>query len=62
MSFPFEVNGDLKRVEIYSPTGKKVLSNVAPDYTISLGQLTSGIYFLSVETDAGIAMKKIIKN
>jgi hypothetical protein len=57
-----QVNGDLKRVEIYSPTGKKVLSNVAPDYTISLGQLTSGIYFLSVETDAGIAMKKIIKN
>ena len=56
-----EVNGDLRRVEIYSPTGKKVLSTVAPDYTISLGHLTSGIYFLSVETDEGAIMKKIIK-
>lgn len=57
-----QVDGDLKMVEIYSPTGKKVLSNVAPDYTISMGHLTSGIYFLSVETDAGTIMKKIIKN
>jgi poly(3-hydroxybutyrate) depolymerase len=58
-----EANGDLRRVELYSPTGKKVLSNGAPDYTISLGHLPSGIYFLSIETDAGTAaMKKIIKN
>ncbi len=57
-----EVNGDLRRVEIYSPTGKKMLSMVAPDYTISLGHLTTGIYFLSLETAAGTVMKKIIKN
>jgi poly(3-hydroxybutyrate) depolymerase len=57
-----QVDGDLKMVELYSPTGKKVLSNVAPDYTISLGHLPSGIYFLSVQTDAGTVMKKIIKN
>jgi polyhydroxybutyrate depolymerase len=57
-----QVDGDLKRVEIYSPTSEKVLSNGAPDSTISLGHLPSGIYFLSVETDAGKIMKKIIKS
>lgn len=58
-----QVDGDLKMVELYSPTGKKVLSNGTPDHAISLGHLPSGIYYLSIETDAGTAaMKKIIKN
>jgi len=56
-----QVDGALKRVEIYSPTGKKVLSSITPDYTISLGHLTPGIYFLSVETDADTVIKKFIK-
>jgi len=57
-----EVNGGLRRVEIYSPSGKSVFANREPGPTISLNHLTAGIYFLRIETDAGTVMKKIIKN
>jgi len=57
-----EVNGDLRRIEIYSPTGKNVFASTQPDPTISLDQFTPGIYFLRIETEAGAITKKIIKN
>jgi polyhydroxybutyrate depolymerase len=58
-----EVNDDLRRVEIFSSTGKNVFASTDPHPTISMRHLPSGIYYLRIETDAGTsAMKKIIKN
>lgn len=57
-----EVNSNLRRVEIYSPMGGKLLSSTAPDPTISLGHLSSGMYFLRIETASSSVTKKIMKN
>lgn len=56
-----EATGDLRKVEIYNSTGSHVFSSTNPNSTIALDQLSPGIYFLKIETDAGIDVKKIIK-
>jgi polyhydroxybutyrate depolymerase len=56
-----EATGDLRKVEIYNSTGNNVFSSTNPNSTIALDQLSPGIYFLKIETDAGFDVKKIIK-
>ena len=57
-----KLNGDLRRVEIFSPTGNNVFASTDPNPTISMRHLPSGLYYFRIETDAGTAtMKKIIK-
>lgn len=57
-----ETSADVQNVEVYSTTGQKVFGTIAPNDLIYLNDLTSGMYFLRVETDKGTTVKKIIKN
>ena len=54
------VEGELTLVEVYSILGTKVLSS--KQATVNVSALTSGVYFLRVETQKGaIATKRFIK-
>ena len=57
-----ETSEYLRKVEVFSLTGQRVFSMNEPNLSIALNDLTSGMYFLSVETDKGTTVKKIIKN
>lgn len=51
----------LKKIEIYNMTGQQIYANPQPDFQVSMSSLKPGIYFLKIETNAGIDVKKIIK-
>jgi hypothetical protein len=55
----------IKSVKIVDMNGRLV-KNIQPDITTNsvynLSNLKSGIYFVLIETDQGIAQKKLIKN
>lgn len=57
-----ETNSSLRRVEIYNPIGRKVFNSQGANSTISLEHVSPGIYLIQIETDAGITVRKIIKN
>lgn len=52
-------------VEIYNSFGQKVveesLKNRSTQHSVSVANLENGIYFISVETSAGVVRKKVIK-
>jgi len=50
----------LKNVVIYDVTGRMMMS-VANESTIDISNLEAGVYFFSVETANGSAMKKLVK-
>jgi PKD repeat protein len=70
--FPNPTSGELQitgyeiqitEVEIFDVYGRKVeTKNLLPESIISISNLSSGIYFLRILTDEGMAMKKVIKN
>ena len=50
----------LNKVVVYDVTGRKMMS-VANESTIDISNLEAGVYFFSVETENGSAMKKLVK-
>lgn len=50
----------LKNVVIYDVTGR-MMKTVANENTIDISNLEAGVYFFSVETENGSAMKKLVK-
>jgi PKD repeat protein len=50
----------LNKVVVYDVTGRMMMS-VANDNTIDISNLEAGVYFFSVETENGSAMKKLVK-
>jgi len=54
-------NEIIKSVKIYNLVGSKVLETTAI-YNINISALTSGMYMVIVETEAGIGVQKLIKN
>lgn len=56
-----ETTHSLERVELFNITGQKVLSVVRPGSSIELEDFVPGIYLVKIETDAGIDVKKIMK-
>jgi hypothetical protein len=51
----------IKQIEIYDANGKLVKQIVNPEQTISIVELPKGIYTLQIQTDKGIAIKKVVK-
>ncbi|MBQ1652729.1 MAG: T9SS type A sorting domain-containing protein, partial [Bacteroidales bacterium] len=50
----------LNKVVVYDVTGRMMMS-VANESTIDISNLEAGVYFFSVETENGSAMKKLVK-
>ncbi|MBO7480593.1 MAG: T9SS type A sorting domain-containing protein, partial [Bacteroidales bacterium] len=50
----------LNKVVVYDVTGRMMMS-VANESTIDISNLEAGVYFFSVETANGSAMKKLVK-
>lgn len=59
--FMIETSHTLKKIEIYNITGKQVYDQVEPDFQVSTADLSPGIYFLRIDTDAGTIVKKIVR-
>ncbi|MFD2561386.1 Ig-like domain-containing protein [Aquimarina rubra] len=63
--YPNPTSGDvtisipLKRVEIYTVAGTKIFETKEASFSIS--EFSSGIYFVSVETEKGRALRKLVK-
>jgi len=55
-------NGDLRidKVEIYDLSGKVINSRWLNSKSINVTNLSQGIYFVKIETDKGILIKKIL--
>lgn len=51
----------VEQIEIFSITGQRVFAVTQPNLPISLSDLRPGIYLLKIKTDAGMDVKKIIK-
>jgi hypothetical protein len=51
----------IKQIDIYDINGKMVKQIINPEQSISLIELTKGIYMLQIQTDKGIAIKKVTK-
>lgn len=49
----------VQKVSVYDITGKKVID--AYDSVFSVKEIDTGIYFISIKTDKGIAIRKLIK-
>ncbi len=58
----FETIHEVKQIKVINNMGQTVLANKKTDHNISLNNLTPGSYFLKIETDAGVAMKRFVKN
>jgi hypothetical protein len=62
------LEGMLNEVEVYDIYGnKQTISNLKsqiskPEIEINISHLSNGIYFLKVQTDKGMILKKVIKN
>lgn len=58
-------NAEIKSITLYSLAGKLCkqvrLSNKTNNYSLSLSELSSGVYFLLIETSNGIKSQKVIK-
>lgn len=52
----------LSEIEVFSASGKKVLSKSGHLNSVDLSSLKSGIYFLKLHTEDAYTVKKIIKN
>ena len=50
----------LNKVVVYDVTGR-IMKSVANESTIDISNLEAGVYFFSVETENGSAMKKLVK-
>ena len=50
----------LNKVVVYDVTGR-IMMSVANESTIDISNLEAGVYFFSVETENGSAMKKLVK-
>ncbi len=50
----------LNKVVVYDVTGR-IMKSVANESTIDISNLEAGVYFFSVETESGSAMKKLVK-
>lgn len=57
-------NLQIEKIQILSADGKvvKSLPEDELDDVVYLGDLNDGIYFVAIETDKGLAMKKMVKN
>ncbi|WP_417612493.1 T9SS type A sorting domain-containing protein [Owenweeksia hongkongensis] len=56
-----QVQGDLKRVQVLNVSGN-ILQNVkGPKDEVDLSALAKGIYFLKIETEGGIVLRKVMK-
>lgn len=56
-----ETNYLVRKIEIISITGLSILETNKPNNLISLDHLSSGIYFVRIETEKGTDLKKVIK-
>jgi len=60
-------NGELKieNVEVFDVFGRKLLSNhlipSSSNHLINISHLHSGIYFVKITTEAGMVVKKVVK-
>ena len=53
--------GDITEIHMYNLLGKEVFQQKGNSQEVFLEELSSGVYFLKVYTDRGIATKKLIK-
>lgn len=56
-----ESSYSVEKVEIYNIAGQQVYASVLPSFQIPLTNLSPGIYFMKIETEAGIDVKKLFK-
>jgi hypothetical protein len=51
----------IKQIDIYDINGKVVKRIINPEQTVSVSDLSKGVYMLHIQTDKGVAIKKITK-
>ncbi|MDR0604430.1 MAG: T9SS type A sorting domain-containing protein [Bacteroidales bacterium] len=51
----------IKQIDIYDINGKVVKQIINPEQSISVSELSRGIYMLQIQTDRGVAIKKVTK-
>lgn len=57
-----ETSNSILQVEVFNVAGQRVFESHTPTALLPLSELVAGMYFLSVQTDKGTIIKKIIKN
>ena len=61
-SFTVSASQQINKVDVYSVAGANVASKACDNniVTIDVSTLTSGVYFVKVETEAGVSTSKLI--
>ena len=61
-SFTVTSSSDIKKIDVFSTTGAKVVSQKANgnNVTVDASALSAGVYFVKVETEAGSSSSKLI--
>ncbi|MCL2511885.1 MAG: T9SS type A sorting domain-containing protein, partial [Bacteroidales bacterium] len=56
----------MESVEIYDVMGRKALTSpvsfTPPETTLNIAHLPTGVYFLKIQTDDGVVVRKVVKN
>ena len=61
-SFTITSSSDIKKIDVFSTTGAKVVSQKANgnNVTVDASALSAGVYFVKVETESGASTSKLI--
>jgi len=55
----------IKSVEVFDVYGRRLLTSLVSlmsfETTINIAHLPAGIYFVKISTEAGVAMRKVVK-
>ena len=55
-------NIDVFEVDVFSLSGKLIISNISNDGQINISNLKSGVYLINIESSYGNTTKKLIVN